>query len=336
MLLSKDKWPDFLAELADRNLWVPVEEQGVSKFARLPAGSAPAFEHGNTTVPPKSHLFPQTETLLRFEPDNFRVEIPSLEEESVLLGIRPCDGRAISILGRLFGGEFDDPYFRRRRELVTLVGLACREPGTNCFCTSVGGGPASTEGLDLLLVDLDDSYIIQTITEKGEALLEAVGGLLQEAPPEAIERREGILKQSEERVQRSLSMAGIAEGLPTLWEDRLWQDTAATCLGCGICTFLCPTCHCFDIHDEQGDGRGRRYRNWDSCMFSEYSLHASGHNPRATRRERTRNRINHKYNYFVQKIGVIACVGCGRCIDHCPVKIDPLATLGLVKEVLRR
>ncbi|HHX86570.1 MAG TPA: (4Fe-4S)-binding protein [Firmicutes bacterium] len=336
MLLYKDKWTDFVAELARRNLQVPVEDQGVIKFATLPESPAPALEHCNTTVPPKAHLFPQTETLYRFQPGNIKVETPSLEEESVLLGVRPCDARAISIVERLFGGEIDDPYFRRRRELVTLVGVACREPGINCFCTSVGGGPASTEGLDLLLVDLGESYYLQAVTGKGEALLEATRHLLQKAPEEAVNRKEQLVNQSAEKIRRSIDLRGIPEGLPTLWEDPLWRDTAAACLGCGICTYLCPTCHCFDIQDELEGRQGRRYRNWDSCMFSEYSLHASKHNPRPTRRERTRNRINHKYNYFVQKFGVIACVGCGRCINLCPVNIDLLEVLGLVKEALRK
>lgn len=336
MLLNKEKWPDFVAELARRNLQVPVEEQGVIKFAPLPEGPAPALEYSNTTVPPKVHLFPQTETLYRFQPGNFEVETPSLEEELVLLGVRPCDARAMSIVERLFGGETDDPYFRRRRELVTLVGVACREPGINCFCTSVGGGPASTEGLDLLLVDLGESYYLQAVTGKGEALVEATRHLLQEAPDEAVNQKEQVVKQSAEKIRRSIDLEGIPEGLPTLWEDPLWRDTAAACLGCGICTYLCPTCHCFDIQDELEGEQGRRYRNWDSCMFSEYSLHASGHNPRPTRRERTRNRINHKYNYFVQKFGVIACVGCGRCVNLCPVNIDLLEVLGLVKEALRK
>ncbi len=337
MLLDKDKWPDFVAKLARRNLQVPVEKQGVIKFAPLPKGPAPILERsGNTTIPPKAHFFPQTETLYRFQPGNFKMEIPPLEEESVLLGIRPCDARAISIVERLFGGEIDDPYFRRRRELVTLVGVACREPGINCFCTSVGGGPASTEGLDLLIVDLDDSYFLQAVTVKGEALIEAARHLLQEASKAALDRKDQVVKQSSEKIKRFINVEEIPQGLPTLWEDPLWQDTASACLGCGICTYLCPTCHCFDIQDEQEGGGGRRYRNWDSCMYGEYSLHASGHNPRPTRRERTRNRINHKYNYFVQKFGIIACVGCGRCINLCPANIDLLEVLGLVKEALRR
>lgn len=336
MVLNKVKWPDFVAQLARRNLWVPVEKRGLIEFAPLAEGPAPILDYSNTAVPPKALLFPQTETLYRFQSGHNRPESASLpEEELILLGIRPCDARAISITGRLFGSEIVDPYFLRRRELVTLVGLACREPGINCFCTSLGGGPASTEGLDLLLVDLGESYLAEGVTAKGEKLLETVAGLLQETPEEAFTQKEELVRQSAEKIKRSIDVDGIPEGLNALWEDPLWQDTAVTCLGCGICTYLCPTCHCFDIHDELEGNAGRRYRCWDSCMFGEFSLHASGHNPRPTRKERIRNRINHKYNYFVQKFGAIACVGCGRCISFCPSNIDLLEILRRIKEGLK-
>ena len=112
----------------------------------------------------------------------------------------------------------------------------------------------------------------------------------------------------------------------------MWERFSDRCLSCGICTFLCPTCHCFDIQDEMEGFDGRRARMWDTCMFSEYTLHTSGHNPRPTRKERTRNRISHKYSYFPEKFDVIACVGCGRCINYCPVNIDLLDILEDVKK----
>jgi sulfhydrogenase subunit beta (sulfur reductase) len=91
-------------------------------------------------------------------------------------------------------------------------------------------------------------------------------------------------------------------------------------MGCGICTFLCPTCFCFDIVDEAQ--RGERVRNWDTCMFRVYSQEASGHNPRPTKAERTRQRIMHKFAYWIDNINEIGCTGCGRCVQYCPVNLD--------------
>ncbi len=334
MLLNKEKWPDFVGRLTGKKLWAPQAGGDGMRFETVAEGEVPALDYGNTRVPPKQAVFPQTETLFRFQVDGEKVEEPKLEEEAVLLGVRPCDARAMVIVDKLFSWDEDDPYYLKRRELVTLVGLACTEPGLNCFCTSVGGGPASTEGLDLVMIDLGENYLLEAITEKGQALLAETEDLLEEAKDDVAEQKEKIINESEQKIKRSVNTEDIPGGLPGLWEDPLWQRVSASCLGCGTCTFLCPTCHCFDIQDETEGFDSRRCRSWDSCMFAEYTLHTSGHNPRPSRRERTRNRINHKYNYYVDKFDVIACVGCGRCINLCPVNIDIVDILKQVEEAL--
>ena len=113
---------------------------------------------------------------------------------------------------------------------------------------------------------------------------------------------------------------GIRDKLYDLFESDFWAEVQQSCLGCGVCTFLCPTCHCFDIVDEVQ--RSERVRNWDTCMFRIYSQEASGHNPRPTNVERTRQRIMHKYAYFLDLFQEIGCTGCGRCVRHCPVDLD--------------
>ncbi|MBW6464082.1 MAG: 4Fe-4S dicluster domain-containing protein [Firmicutes bacterium] len=334
MLLNKEKWPDFVGKLTNKKLWAPKLEGDAMRFAPVAEGEMPKLEYGNTRVPPKGALFPQTETMYRFQLGSSEMETPALEEEIVVLGVRPCDARAMTIVEKLFRWDIDDPYYLKRRELVTLVGLACGEPGLNCFCTSVGGDPASTEGLDLLMIDLGDNYLLETVTPKGEALVSEVAEFLTEAEAEAVQLKEKVVAEAAAKIKRSVDHEGIPEGLPGLWDDPLWKSVSASCLGCGTCTYLCPTCHCFDIQDETEGFEARRCRMWDSCMFEEYTLHTSGHNPRPTRRERTRNRINHKYNYYVDKFDVIACVGCGRCINLCPVNIDIVEILRQVKEAL--
>jgi ferredoxin len=334
--VSKDKFGDFIAMLGkQKKLYAPQKEGESLKFMPVAAGSQPVLAFPNTTVPPKSVLFPQTETLYRFEQGNTDISLPGEAEEGVLLGVRPCDARAMAIVDSLFSWDVDDPYYLERREKTTLLGLSCLEPGTNCFCSSMGGGPASTEGLDMLLTDLGEAFLLQTLTEKGEKINLSVQELLEEAAEEDVKFAEKLSREAAARITRGINADGIPEKLPEIWESPLWKDFSESCLGCGICTFLCPTCHCFDIQDEMEGFEGRRCRMWDSCMFSEYTLHASGHNPRPSRRERTRNRVNHKYSYFVKNFGKIACVGCGRCINLCPVNIDILDILSqVVKEAI--
>jgi len=334
-ILKKEKTAEALKELAKFRLFAPARSDDVVLFRQIEDPSEAFLEYGNSTVPPKKVVFPQTETLFRFRLGDPELKEKSVEEEgtTVIFGLRPCDARAMAIVDNLFGWDYDDPYYLKRRELTTLVGMGCvNPPSVNCFCTSVGGEPCGTENLDLLLTDLGEEYLVKALTDKGEKLAETIGSFLEDAPEGATARAEELAIAAREAVSRSIDTAGIQEKLPTLWESPLWKEVSAACLGCGICTYLCPTCHCFDIQDEVEDVEGRRCRMWDSCMFREYTLHASGHNPRPTRRERTRNRISHKYSYFPGKFGVIACVGCGRCINLCPVNIDILEILGKVVE----
>ena len=333
--LTKDKFGGFIDLLSKRKLYVPQMAGETLRFAPVDSKDEASLVFSNTAVPPKSVLFPQTETLYEYEAGGTEMKIPEGPEEKVLLGVRPCDARALTIVDKLFSWDIDDPYYLKKRETTTIIGLACQEPGINCFCTSVGGGPASTEGMDLLLTDLGEGYLLQPLTEKGEKLCQDAGELLVDAAGDDTQAADKFHQEAAEKIVRKINVDDIPQKLEELWESPLWKRVSDACLGCGACTFLCPTCHCFDIQDEMEGFEGRRCRIWDSCMFKEYTLHTSGHNPRPTRRERTRNRVNHKYSYFVKNFGTIACVGCGRCINNCPVNIDILDILSqVVKEAI--
>ena len=331
---AKEKWSDLLDALTDRQVFVPQEKGGTVRFA--PAGKDSVLPEGysNTTVPAKELMFPETETLFRYRLGSTDIEpkVPEGEARRVVIGIRPCDAQAHSIVDRLWEWDWTDPYYRYRRAATTLVGLGCAEPSANCFCPSLGGGPASGENVDTLLFDLGDTFYLKTLTEKGDELAGALSGVLEAAGDAEKKAAEAQAEEALAKIKRSIATEGIAERLPSLYDHPFWEQFSDRCLGCGICTYLCPTCHCFDIQDESEGFEARRARMWDTCMFAEYTLHASGHNPRPTRKERTRNRVSHKYSYYPKNFEVIACVGCGRCIDNCPVNIDILDILEKSKD----
>jgi len=106
------------------------------------------------------------------------------------------------------------------------------------------------------------------------------------------------------------------------FENPIWATIHGKCLACGTCTWMCPTCHCFDISDEVKGNDGVRIRSWDSCMFPLFTKETSGHNPRTSQKERWRQRVMHKFKYYVDNFNAIACVGCGRCVMSCPVNLD--------------
>jgi sulfhydrogenase subunit beta (sulfur reductase) len=326
-VLPKTALPAFLRRLRSASQMIgPVRRGGRTVWARIEANETPLLEFTNTPLSPKELFLPQTECLLRFGPDGVNTMREPEQDRTprLLMNIRPCDARAFAVLDRVFRrGEPDgDPYWLAGRERTTLVGLACSDPCTTCFCTATQCGPHNEEGLDLLLVDLGDRFLIRVLTEKGADLVRS----LPAAGPDDL--REG--GEQKRRAEQQVSDAAVEDaaqigrrGLPELFELEIWERLAETCLNCGACTFVCPTCHCFDIQDETKGPRGRRVRTWDTCMSPLFTRHASGHNPRGSKKSRVRQRFLHKLSYMPSKrAGDVGCVGCGRCITACPVNID--------------
>jgi len=183
-------------------------------------------------------------------------------------------------------------------------------------------GPFEKTSLDLLMVDLgDDKYLVEAVTQAGKDLM-GKDGSFEDVQEKDRERLAKVKKQAEEKIKSKVVIEGLEEKLDKIFDSPFWDRVHQRCLGCAICTYLCSTCHCFALLDEGVNSREQRVRSWDSCMFPDFTLEASGHNPRISNRERMRQRVMHKFNYFVKNFGETACVGCGRCIQNCPVNID--------------
>jgi ferredoxin len=320
--ISRTDLGHWLADLARRQVvWAPVQDAGVVTYRPLTAETTIDWDAAKTTISPKGTLFPPTETLFTMEisGDQVRMTEAAASPAQLLFGIRPCDAQGILALDALFlETEPVDHAYASRREATVLVGIACRKMGPTCFCTSVGGGPDDARGMDVMLyesVDLEDSYVIVATSARGEALVATL-------PWQA---REAVAAQP---VTRDTPPAmPPAAAWPAHFAGDFWADTAERCLGCRICAYVCPTCRCFDVRDESrmaanGNGNYERIRCWDSCSRDGYRRIAGGHNPRAASGERLRNRILCKFHYFPEQYGPVACTGCGRCIDACPVNID--------------
>ena len=335
-ILSKSKLDELIKKsLKNYQIVAPTQDNGIIAFSKISSPSEIVHEYVNTKIPPKALFFSQTETLFKFSHSKSpEIELPPKSERKVLIfGIRPCDVKSLNILDNVFKCDYEDPYYHEKRENALLVGLSCNEPGVNCFCTSVYWGPSSPEGNDILLTDIGENYFVEAVSEKGEKFVESMGKLFKPATDNDEKKREEVAQKAIDAFARRADLGGIPDKLDDMFENALWQQIAIKCLGCGECTYVCPTCHCFDIQDETSIKEGARVRIWDSCMFPEYTLHASGHNPRPARMNRMRNRIFHKYNAFPKNHDVIACVGCGRCVDVCPVNIDIIDIINTIKEV---
>ncbi len=324
--LNKNDLKPFLTDLMVRyDLFAPVRlAEEVSVCRKIDRPEEADLTQPNPQKPAKDVFFPQSEVMFRYEQVGRESRIMSMEEvkrERILLGARPCDIAAISLIEKVFAGsDSKDVYFLEKRRKTMIIGLGCNDPRSTCFCSSAGGHPFSRIGSDLFLVDLGETYLVEVLTERGRNLQNSP--YLKDANSEDLLLAKELEEKASEKLGPQVPIDGIERRLDLMAESPFWDRVHEGCVGCRICTYLCPTCHCFDITDEGDSKKGQRVRHWDSCLSPLYSLETSGHNPRPTTRERTRQRLMHKFNYFPKNFGQVACVGCGRCIVYCPIHFD--------------
>lgn len=286
-----------------------------------PTDDPVVLEYRNSRLSPKALFLPQSQTLLTFRDGKTEEPAPG-DKEVLLFGIRPCDASALLALDEVFlDSDPPDPYYAALRAKTTVVALACTRPMSSCFCTSVGGGPGDGAGADVLAVGLEADLLLKAQTPRGEELLTSVDDLVADAGGDAVEEAEKRIRAAEDLIA-PVKVEDSAQHLRDAYDSPMWEAASQKCLGCGTCSYLCPTCHCFDITDEVRGDKGQRVRTWDCCAYPLFTLHASGHNPRPTPKERWRQRIMHKFRYAVENFDRLFCVGCGRCIRNCPVSMD--------------
>ena len=341
VIILEDQLNSWLQALGSgHQLFGPVKSkkrQSVISWSKIEKWDQLSLTNSVPTSSIKTFYFPQPETLFTFsakwnDPNAFRMMEPKTTHiPTLLVGVKPCDARSVMLNALPYK---NDPYFQARLDSISIIATMCLTQSATCFCRWVGGSPLSTDFIDLALYPIDKGYIAEPLTQKGEKLIEQA--------PETASLNDSQLeffkniKQNEqaERAKSPNILKNLKEKeLMQLYDAPFWHELAEPCLNCGICTFLCPTCYCFDIQDETVRNKGRRIRYWDSCMFPLFTLHASGHNPRGQKFQRVRNRFMHKLKYFPDRFDHISCVGCGRCIKECPVNIDIRQVISSMLEV---
>lgn len=335
-IIKKEKLSQLLDRLAqDFVLVAPVREDGVLLYRPVETAENVELNPGRSAGSPKGCFFPQTEVLYRYRLKEGKLALAEIVEDRcriVLFGVHPCDLRSFAVLDAVFNEEPPDKYFAARRENTTVIGISCSTVLPECFCTAYGISPVEGKGADIHLTDVGaGTYLVEILTPKGQELLKQFETFFENhvaAVAEAKKAKEAALLT---KFGFPVNVDGLAEKLMSLFSNPYWEKLSQRCLGCGICTYVCPTCHCFDIMDTGGECEGERFRCWDSCLFREYTLHTSGHNPRHALSQRLRNRFFHKLSYNQQRYNIEGCVGCGRCVALCPVNIDIREVISAVR-----
>lgn len=306
-------------------LYLPVEVAGEVNYGKYNPNSKVRLDVLKTVKSPKDAFFPQSENLVKFKVDGQKIEVIDVREEAkpfVVMGVRACDYKAFDVLDRVFLLDPLDTYYQTKREAGIVITAACGRPDETCFCTVFGLDPTDPKG-DVTTWLVDGYLYWRANTAKGEELTKAVSSLAEETDGKAVDKQ----KEEVKKILKKLPNADIKpevfdENMLDLFHDKKWQKLSEACLGCGTCTFVCPTCQCFDIKEFITNDGVNRFRCWDSCMYKDFTKTAGGQ-PRPTQMQRFRQRFMHKLVYYPKNNGgLYSCVGCGRCVKKCPQHLN--------------
>ena len=335
--IKKSDLAALFARISEQNdLFLPVKSAGKTNFAAWDEAANVDLDTLKTVKSPKDTFFPQSENLYSCSREDGKIKIDPAkltDAPFVIFGIRACDVRAIDVLDRVFLSDPVDSYYAARREHGILVSYACHNPDTSCFCKAFGIDAAAPAG-DVVTWMVGDELYWEAKTEKGEALTAQVRDLLTEGDAAVVEAEQVAIRAIIEKLPNSnLSLEGWgAEAADARFDSPIWEQLYKPCLACGTCTFVCPTCQCYDIKDYTTGNGVQRFRCWDSCMYSDFTMMAHGTN-RPTQKERFRQRFMHKLVYFpANNDGVYGCVGCGRCLAKCPISMNIVKVAKTLKE----
>ena len=324
--IRKDRLNELYKLISENSpLYLPVKKAGQVNYALYEEGAEASVETLKTVKSPKDLFFPQSENMMKFKTEGKNIEIIDTREDIkdfVLFGVKACDYSSFAILDKVFLSEPVDTYYKERRESATIVTLACSRPESSCFCKVFGIDAAAPEGDATTWID--DKYLyFKANTEKGEKLFALIKSLGEEGgEKEVLKEQEKIRSVIDKLPFSNLDLSIFKpENLNELFNRPEWQSLSEACLGCGTCTFVCPTCQCFDIRDFKTDNGVIRFRCWDSCMYSDFTQMAA-ENSRKTQMQRYRQRFMHKLVYFPSQYGCYSCVGCGRCVNKCPQHLN--------------
>ncbi len=342
--IAEDKINDLFALIGSKEpLYLPVDkENNKAEFTRWSEGVT-LSKNLKTVRSAKDFFFPKTEHMVSYEVNGkeIKVEDPRKEvEDFVIFGVRACDAVGMTVIDNVYLHMTPvDSYYKNRRDHGTVITLACSNPSRTCFCSTYKIDASLSEDKNGSKGDVsswlsDGKYYFEANTEKGKAFIEKAKALLKDEDEKSVESEKKSIREKVE----SLPFANLdlskfqGKDMLKIFNSKIWEKVAEPCVGCGTCTYVCPTCMCFDVRDFKTGKGVRQVRCWDSCMYNDFTQMAA-ENPRHTQKERSRQRFMHKLVYYpMAHEDLFQCVGCGRCLESCPVNMNVVKVIKAVQE----
>lgn len=331
--ISKKKLDLFASILRQHwDIHAPVEQNGKYAFKPLTHWSEARLVYNRTILPLKKYFLPPQDTLFTYcESEGYVPSREGLDKRVILFGLHACDIFGLNILDEVFDGKYPDPYYQIRRQNTAIIGVDCT-PDEFCFCQSMRADFVD-KGFDLFFNDIGDYYLTMVGTSRGDDLVLATAQLFEEITEADISEYKRRSSEKHEAFKLDVEIRDLPEIFEIEYHSDIWEELGKRCLSCGSCSMVCPTCYCYDVVDrtELGAKAGPRIRSWDSCLFYTHALVAGGENFREERSSRIKHRFYHKQRGFVAEFGRPSCIGCGRCIQSCPVRIDIVEVLNRLR-----
>ena len=263
--------------------------------------------------PWKDIFLPACESVLDF--DGGIKESKKQYPKIAAVGMNVLDLKALSLFDQVFG---PDTYYRRRRSNTLVIGYSEKWPidykKFRIFSNNYEEHILEHMNFDIFLARLKNGKLkIYSGSEKGRNILES----------------DGIKDYKHVEFAGTVPESGVEKKLLKLKEivwnsanDKLWDELGKTCLACGKCSIVCPTCYCFDFKDNSSPDNNCRDRCRGNCFYNDFSLVAGGHKELDTAKKKIFFWYVHKFVRIPREYGLPGCVACGRCVRTCPVGID--------------
>lgn len=331
-VLKKNEMERFLSRLLTKHeVIAPVKKRNTHVFDVAKKVEDIDLHYDKTLLPPKKLFLPPQETILEFRTDgSTKIRANTHAKSRIIFGLHPCDINGLLLLDRVFSEDYKDPYYLDKRAHSLVIGLGCM-PGPSCFCQSMDTHEAD-KGFDLFFVDLGEDYLVKIGTGDGDNLL-VRNAASRKVTEENLSQLRCYSYQRNKLFELAVDKTDLPAFIDLAFRSKVWKELGKKCLGCGACSYVCPTCYCMDVKDEisMNFKDAKRVRHWESCLLEEFAEVAGGFNFRKDRAGRYKHRFYHKHRGFVEKYGVPACVGCGRCIDACLANINVVEVMKTIR-----
>ena len=258
------------------------------------------------------------------------------QKKIAIFGVKNCDLYSLKIQDFVFlEGVTKDPLYEKRRKESLIISGDCPAFKEACFCLALHINPYVTDGFDLNFSPLNDGFLVDVGSSKGEDVIKISNNYFSLATPLQLsaraQKRNAVVEKLNHHLKpHKIPSEDLLQEIVTKgYSSAVWSDEALTCVECGGCNLMCDTCHCFLLSDERFGDINEKIRVWDACLYQNFAKVAGGANPNKYRYQRLRYRYFKKFDFFPDNLGMVACCGCGRCIDVCPGKID-------IRRILKR